>query len=141
MALSCIHIPAMISRMWSAHSADDHLINRPAQIAPCTDCSRHLIVAIVAGWTIYTDLDALTIHAEIAALLTGRFTYDLAPKGNSRYLIHRDIYRIRRREYPVLANHACPSGREPSMEWHIPDKTQKKTALVIPATANERVPF
>ena len=132
----------MISRTWAPHSADDHLINRAAHITLCTHCSRHVLIAIVSGWDTCTDLESLTIQAEITALIARRITYDLVPKANSSYLISRDIYRIRApREYPVLINHICPDGREPSIAWRIPGKQEKKTAPPLIIHPDQKVPF
>ena len=132
----------MISRMWSVHSADDHLIHRPVHVTLCTRCSRHILIGIVHGWDTCTDLESLTIQAEITALITRRITYDLVPKGNGRYLIDRDIYRIRApREYPVLINHICPDGREPSIAWRIPENKPSANPRPKPAPGNSPVPF
>lgn len=133
----------MISRQWSPHSTDDHLISRPVRMGPCTGCGRHILYAITYGWDTYVDLDSLPIRAEANALLAGRFTYDLVPKARGRYLIDRDVYRISKREYPILASHACPSGRQPGMESRPPEPEKKPPANPRPKPApdNSPIPF
>jgi len=99
-----------------------HLISRPAYTAPCTSCSERILIAIDGGLTVYADPAALGIHAEIAARLTGRGVYDFTrTPGGKTYLITRDVFRARAsREHPVVADHACISGRQPGNGWQPP---------------------
>lgn len=129
---------------WRTTSAD-HLINRPLQTAPCDQCGTHLLVAIVGGITAYVDMQALSVNAEIAAILCGRLTFDIMPDGMRKaYLADRDIFRIRgERKYSVVASHQCATGRRPSMGWRLPAERQSvptpKPAPVI--RDNDKVPF
>lgn len=129
---------------WRTTSAD-HLIDRPMQIAVCDQCGTHLLVAIVGGITTYADMQPLSVNAEIAAILCGRATFDIVTDGiRKAYLVSRDIFRIRgERKCSVVASHACPTGRRPSMGWRIPAKRESaptpKPAPVI--RDNDKVPF
>lgn len=90
-----------------------HLVTQPAKTAECSRCGNTVITAITGGLTTVTDIQALSIGEEIAAILAGRVTFDLHAQGKQVFLEWRDIIRIRAgRNYPVVALHQCgPSAR------------------------------
>lgn len=82
-----------------------------AQTTACGWCDSAVILALdapIAARTVRLDPAPLDAHQELAARTSGRLTYDLIPAGGHREVVERDEYRIRRREHPVLAAHACP---------------------------------
>lgn len=117
----------------------EHLIDRPARYQPCPRCARHTLIAWTGGIKTRTDPESLNIHAEIAALLTRRLTFDVYVYGLPRrmHLEWRDIDRIRaRRKYPVVASHQCmplpvPPGIAPETDLAIP-APRKQESDVIP---------
>jgi hypothetical protein len=106
----------------------EHLIDRAAHYQPCPRCSRHTITALSGGVPLRLDPEPLTINQEIAALLSGRQTYDVMLWGLPRRMhpIWRDISRIRApRKHAVIAAHKCtplpvPPGRQPETELTVP---------------------
>lgn len=116
---------------------------RPVQITPCQHCQQHLAVAVVSGMTTYCDPEPLSIAAEIAAIMTGRITYDVVPETSRKAYLHdRDIFRIRGgREYVVIAAHSCPTGMRPCMPWEIRKPPPAKAAAPRKETSDARVPF
>lgn len=97
-----------MSKLW------EHLIDRPAHYQPCPHCGRHTITAWCGGVRTRCDPEPLTINQEIAALLTGRQTYDVMIWGLPRRmnLAWRDITRIRAgRKYAIIATHKCAPGK------------------------------
>jgi len=92
-----------------------HLITRPAKISNCPRCGALILSAVTGGLTTITSIDPLSIDEEIAALLTGRATFDMQISGTCIYLEWRDITRIRAgRKYPVVAMHPCNPGCQPA---------------------------
>src|SRR5215831_14497868 len=90
-----------------------HLVTEPARPVTCSRCGLRVIHAITGGLTTITDSAPLSVNEEIAALLTGRPTFDLCASGGHAYLEWRDITRIRAgRKYPVLAIHQCGPGAQ-----------------------------
>jgi hypothetical protein len=86
----------------------DHLITRPARIINCPRCGALALTAVTGGLTTVTSIEPLSIDQEIAALLTGRTTFDMQIRGTHIYLEWRDVTRIQAgREYPVVAIHQC----------------------------------
>lgn len=82
-----------------------------AQLHTCGHCHALVILALdapTAALTIRADPLPLDAHAELAARLAGRTTYDLIPAGHHHEIAERDQYRIRHRHHPVLAAHQCP---------------------------------
>lgn len=110
-------------------SCFEHLINRPAHYQPCPRCGHHTLTAWTAGIKIRLDPEPLTIHQEIAALLSSRRTYDVLILGLPRrmYPEWRHLLRIRApRKHAVVATHTCPPNairpqyRQPETEIAIP---------------------
>jgi hypothetical protein len=117
-----------------------HLEDGPAHYQPCPRCGRHTLTAWCAGVKTRFNPEPLTIHQEIAALLTGRRTYDVLILGLPRrmYPEWRHLLRIQApRKHPVIVTHACPPGairpqfRQPEIEIEIPS----------PATEHEQLLF
>ena len=82
-----------------------------ARLTACPRCHAAVIRALdapIAALDIRLDPVPLDIHAELAARLSGRSTYDLIPAAFHQEIEYRDPARIRKREYPVLAAHRCP---------------------------------
>lgn len=103
-----------------------HLVTTTAR-ATTHHCGQIVLEGISGGLTTTVDPTPLTALGELAALLTGRWTYDLAP---SRELHHRDRWRIQRRQPPVLAAHRC--GHPPPPPEHI--AAAPRTTTTAPAT-------
>lgn len=82
-------------------------------------CGQIVLEGTVEGLTTRVDPTPLTATGELVALLTGRWTYALSP---GRELWHRNRWRIRRRDHPVLAAHRC--GLPPPPAGHIATTTR-----------------
>lgn len=93
-----------------------HLITEAAKLRICTRCGEYTIVAISGGINTAADIQPLSVDEEIAALLTGRRTFDFAQIGLRYYLHYRDLFAIRaNRIHPVVAAHRHrPSLPSPS---------------------------
>lgn len=88
-----------------------YLITEPAKAAACNRCGSRVITAVTGGLTTITDIQALSVNEEIAALLTGRATFDLQANGQRVFIEWRDVNRIRAgRRHPVVALHQCGPG-------------------------------
>lgn len=95
----------------------EHLISHPARLQPCPHCGHYTLTAIAGGLTVHANPQALSINEEIAALITGKASYDVLIHGLPRgiYLERRDIDRIRApRAHAVVATHICPVLFNPS---------------------------
>lgn len=85
--------------------APRHLESTPALERTCPACAALTLEAVEEGIPVRLDPEPLPdVDAEIAARLAGRRTYNLY---RCREVAYRDQYRIRRRDYPVLADHEC----------------------------------
>jgi hypothetical protein len=123
-------------------SRAEHCISRPAYRAPCNRCGERVIIGIDAGLTIRASTVALSVHAEIAAILAGRPVYDIDRLGGKTWLIHRDIYRTRRpRVNTVVTDHACPDGKRCLMPWDIPPDRPAYAKPPVQFNPEEKVPF
>lgn len=95
-----------------------HLISTAAVLAPCNHCGAHILACRAAGFRAYADPQPIDVNQEIAARLCNRPVYDLLTQGLPKrmYLEYRNLTRvIAGRSYPVVAEHACPSGRAPDV--------------------------
>ncbi|MFE3449643.1 hypothetical protein ACFXJ8_11975 [Nonomuraea sp. NPDC059194] len=115
------------------------MISSPAVLDSCPRCGGLILVAHTDGIPARADAAPLDPHQELAAILDGRFTYDVQPLGLPRkpYLMYRHSFRIARstREWKVVATHKCPPGP------HRPTIRQPPTTLVIPyASASPDIP-
>ncbi|MFI6763316.1 hypothetical protein ACIBF5_29700 [Micromonospora sp. NPDC050417] len=84
-----------------------YLISKTAAETTCPRCRRQTLSAIEEGIPCRVDRAPLTTPAaEITALLDGRHTFVLTPRG---YLIHRDAGRIAGNTIPgtIHAEHQC----------------------------------
>jgi hypothetical protein len=110
-----------------------HLENHPARYQPCPRCGHHTITAITSGYKLRADPCPLDTSQEIAALLTGRRTFDVLIWGLPKrmHLEWRSLTRIRApRKHPVIATHQCvPTATRPRKE--------PETGLVIPQPVND----
>lgn len=85
-----------------------HLASRPAVLAACPACGAQVIAATAAGFAVAADPRPLTIHAEIAARLQGRETFDVIPWDMRLFLEYRGLHRITlARSHAVIAAHPC----------------------------------
>lgn len=84
-----------------------HLDTGPARRMPCLQCRHDVLVALAEGLNVAVDITHLDPVAEITALAAGRRTYNLIRSGKRVELWHRDQWRMRTREYPVLPEHPC----------------------------------
>jgi hypothetical protein len=92
-----------------------HLINRPAEITACSHCGQKTLTALSGGLTTAIDPSPLSIAQEIAAIITGKPTFDLIPSGRSLYVEWRDMTRVKAsRLYAVAAIHTCPGATHPT---------------------------
>src|SRR5438067_2808555 len=84
-----------------------HLISRRPACRPCPRCRCLMFTGIDEGVPYRTDIIPLSIHGEMAALLTGRKTFGL----HGGYLCHRDAGRmtldVTYGRPAVFANHRC----------------------------------
>jgi hypothetical protein len=82
-----------------------HLITTPATGQACRHCHTPVLAGLAEGLHTRVDLTPLNPADEVAALLTGRWTYTLTRTG----LIHRDATRIAGDTLtgPILADHKC----------------------------------
>jgi hypothetical protein len=98
--------------------AFEHLIDRPAHLAPCRRCGDYVLAGLVGGAMTRCDPGAIDIHAELIAVLGGKASYDVCAWGLPRrlYLVWRHSLRITAaRKYPVVAEHQCNgTGRYPT---------------------------
>lgn len=85
-----------------------HFITTRPALIPCAHCPAHLLAATVLGIDRHIDTVPLTPAGELAALLTGRATYNLAGL-NRDHLVRRTVHHIRggNRRLPVVADHNC----------------------------------
>lgn len=96
---------------------DVHLVSTTVQPATCPRCRRQILVALDEGLPARVDPAPITPAEEIAALLTGRWTYTRTRQGD---LIHRDAGRIR--GHPpgdIHIEHRCEKPRQASL-WEAP---------------------
>lgn len=85
-------------------SNSEHLITTAPSLTHCGSCHRLVLAATVTGLDRHIDVDPLTDHGELAALLAGRPSYNLV----GELLIRRTPERIRLSEpATVLAEHDC----------------------------------
>jgi hypothetical protein len=120
-----------------------HLIDRPVQARTCPRCNNRVLVAIDAGTTISADPDALDIHAEAKARITGLVVVDLERyDGRRAYLRYRNTWRMRRpRTIPVLAQHQCPDGTRPLIPWETPGPDNRPPPRPRQIITTGKVPF
>jgi len=112
----------------------EHLIDRPAHYQPCPRCTRHTLTAWCGGIHTRLDPEPLSVNQEIAAILSGRLTYDVLILGLPRrmYPEWRHLLRIQApRRHPVIATHVCPPGVIRA------GFTQPETEIVIPSPVTE----
>jgi hypothetical protein len=85
-----------------------HFITTRPNLITCRTCTRPQLAATVGGIDRHIDPAPLTTAGELAALLTGRHTYNLAGPL-SDHLIRRTVHHIRGadRTLPVVADHTC----------------------------------
>lgn len=103
-----------------------HLITTAPALVPCRSCRRPQLVATVDGLDRHVDPAPLTSAGELAALLAGRATYNLAGL-NRDHLIRRTVHHIRGgRRHPVVADHTC----QPPAAGHV-DHTHLEVAVAL----------
>ena len=69
------------------------------------------ITAMVDGLLTAVDTRPLGIGEEIAAIMSGKATFDLVITGQRIYLEWRSLTRIRAaRDHPVVARHPCAAA-------------------------------
>jgi hypothetical protein len=112
----------------------EHLISRPAAARPCPHCCALVLTGIEGGATTTVDITPADIHAEITALIATppRYSYDMLTEPKGLYLIHRDIFRIKHRDHPVMLSHRCPDGRNPVMPYKPPPKIPYVSPIQLP---------
>lgn len=91
----------------------EHLISTRVVQRQCPRCGTELLVAIDEGIPAHVDAAPIDPADEIAALLTGRWTYALR-RGE---LVHRDEYRIRGgyAGEAIHAQHRCQIFTQPTL--------------------------
>lgn len=86
-----------------------HLITTAPNVITCRSCGRPLLAVTVGGLDRHVDPAPLTELGELAALMSGRVTYDLSG-SLADHLIRRTVHRIAvPRGLPVVAEHRCDS--------------------------------
>lgn len=85
-----------------------HFITTRPTLVDCRACGRPQLAVTVGGLDRHIDPAPLTAAGELAALLAGRATYNLAGPL-SDHLIRRTVHHIhgRDRTVPVVADHGC----------------------------------
>jgi hypothetical protein len=103
-----------------------HLITTAPALVPCRTCQRPQLAATVTGLDRHVDPAPLTPAGELAALLAGRPTYNLAGP-NREHLIRRTVHHIHApRRHPVVADHTC----QPPAPGHV-DHTWLEVAVAL----------
>lgn len=115
----------------------EHLIDRPAHYQPCPRCGSHTLTAYSSGIHIRLDPETLNAEQELAALLSGRMTYDLMVLGLPRRMhpAWRDQTRIRSRRYQVVATHQCSGKSRPG-----PPQPEIQITVPVPKPADNNQP-
>ncbi len=126
-----------------------HLISTAAVLVPCDGCSKRILACRAGGFRAHADPQPLSINAEIAAWLRNRPVYDILIHGLPRtmHLEYRNLTRvISGREYPVVAEHECPSARVPGVSvagtapfpFRKPEKRKRKMTV---SGDDDEIPF
>jgi hypothetical protein len=105
-----------------------HLITTRPGLIHCRTCRRPVLAATVGGLDRHIDPVPLTEPGELAALLAGRPTYDLAG-SMADHLIRRTVHHIRAgaRRLPVVALHDCA----PPDPAHVDHTHLEKAAALV----------
>jgi hypothetical protein len=113
-----------------------HFITTAPSPIDCPSCRRPILAATVGGLDRHVDPTPLNPAGELAALLTGRATYDLAGARRD-HLIRRNVHRIGAATgLPVLADHTCT----PPTPGHV-DQARLEAAEGPVVAADDRPPF
>lgn len=86
-------------------STGPHMITTSPSPTVCRSCRRPILAATVAGLDRHIDLATLNDEGELAALISGRTTYQL----HGELLVERNHLKLAqpRPAVPVLADHSC----------------------------------
>jgi hypothetical protein len=90
-------------------------------------CGVFVGVAYAEGIPTRVEVNEVDPITEFNALVAGRRSFDLIRIGNRTELMHRDLWRMRNRDYPVLLDHNCRQEfavDDPADSW----KKRKATA-------------
>lgn len=101
-----------------------YLITTSPTMTACSRCRRPMLAATVAGLDRHVDTATLNPTGELAALVSGRATYEL----HGEQLVRRGVEKLRMPHptLPVLADHDCA----PVPSEHI-DAAQHAAAMVL----------
>ncbi len=91
---------------WDEAVGYRHLVSTPAQWRRC-GCGELIIAALSEGLAVGVDPALVDSAQEFAALLAGRRSFDLITVGSRTELMHRDLWRQKSRNDPVVLEHGC----------------------------------
>jgi hypothetical protein len=83
-------------------------------------CGSFIGVAYAEGIPERVEANYVDPTTELNALVTGRRSFDLIRIGKRTELMHRDLWRLRNRDYPVLLGHNCRQAftvDDPAEAW------------------------
>ncbi len=120
-----------------------HLISTPACLHTCHGCGASVLAAIDQGLTVRVDVAPLRSQIEeLGAQLSGRHTFDVVRTAGRIELVHRDQWRIAKREHTILAEHWCNTqGIKSSPVTPTPGATKKPSINGPPHTNVDPPPF
>jgi len=99
--------------------------NNVLRVEPCPTCRRTVLRALVDGCDIRADPVPLDIHAELAAKLARRWTFDVRRTwvGSTTTRLHlRYPHHMANRDHPIVAAHHCPGPAPPPPDEPEPDR-------------------
>lgn len=85
---------------------NQHLISTTARWREC-GCGALIIVAISEGITVGVDPAVVDPITELNAVISGRQSFDLINIGSRTEIMHRDQWRQKSRNDPVVLEHNC----------------------------------
>ena len=125
-------------------SGREHLITTAPSLIQCQTCHRPVLAATVGGLDRHIDTACLNPAGELAALLSGRSTYEM----RNDMLVRRGPEKIRAGSpgAPVLAEHSCAPVPENHIEhaWTaaaVATVIQAVGGVVVGDTASFTPPF
>ena len=126
---------------------DSQPLTEVATLERCSRCSAVVLAGHAEGVLAAVDLVAVDVVGELAAMLLGRWTYDVIPRrlGRGAMLAARQLGQVAsERRWPVAVEHRCPSvlGRQrrserrgepdPALAWPLLGRPPAVEDLVDP---------
>lgn len=101
----------------------------------CPRCNKAVLAATVRGLDVHVDTACLNDAGELAALLSGRKTYELVAQDYLSVRRPRDIAAGPPRR-PVLADHACRATPPHHIELKWSQAAQGLLSVLLPGTVS-----